>query len=83
MVQNDIGKIGICGKCGRSKEIVVAFNGSEKSRLCEDCALGIYPCDFCDKNIEIGSYKKHLIENHSPEIMADKLASYKLAGISL
>ena len=83
MAENDIGKVRICGRCGRSKKIVVAFSGYEKSRLCEDCALGIYPCDFCEKNIEISSYKKHLMDNHSPETMADKLASYKLAGYSL
>ena len=82
MAANYVGKVGVCGKCGRSKEIVIAFNGYEKSRLCEECALGIYPCDFCEKNIEIRSYKQHLMENHSLETMANKLASYKLAGYS-
>lgn len=77
MAENNVNKIGLCNKCGEEKMIEVAFYGFQS---CLDCALDIYQCDLCEKKIEIEVYKKHLMESHTRGMMADKLATYKLAG---
>ncbi|TLX68846.1 MAG: hypothetical protein E6L03_02450 [Thaumarchaeota archaeon] len=72
------GKSDVCSKCGETKKIVLVFDAYEKLLLCKDCALNRYPCDFCEIRPEINSYKKHLLENHTAEMMAEKLVKYKL-----
>jgi len=69
----------MCNKC-EDKKIAAAYNGFRSSI---DCALDIYQYDFYEEKVEIGVYKKYLMEDHSAEMMAEKLAAYKLAGYRL
>ena len=80
MAEDKVDKVGLCNKCGENKKIAIAFDGFQS---CRDCALDIYKCDLCEEMIEIDVYKKHLMESHTREMLADKLAGYKLAGYGL